>query len=298
VAPKAGRGGRNDVEPYMQLGYVPSSRGRSASETVEYGQDDFALGQLAGALGHSDDAQKLAARSGGWSKLFDAKSGFLWAKDDKGAWASDHSDPTKFQDDFVEANAWQTVFGPLWDIDGLVAAFGGKEPFVAALESFFEQGKADYESIKWNQPLSAGALRKYYWGGNEPDMHAPYLFALAGRRDLMEKWVRWIMSEVYGPGADGLPGNDDGGTMSAWYAWSAIGLYPIAGSDRYIVGVPAFPHVEIAVNGGTFTIDAPGVSDTKFAVQSVKLDGAPLTTPTLRHADLKAGGKLEFVIGG
>ena len=98
-------------------------------------------------------------------------------------------------------------------------------------------------------------------------------------------------------GADGLPGNDDGGTMSAWFVFSALGFYPIPATDRYIVGTPLFPHMEIDVPGGTFTIEAPAVSDENVFVQTATLNGEPLKKAELRHADLKPGGTLVFEMG-
>jgi predicted alpha-1,2-mannosidase len=297
--PVGGRGGRNQVGKYMQDGYVPSSVGGSVSWTIEYGQDDFALANFAEALGHHDDAIALSNRAHGWQKLYDSQSGFLWAKGDDGSWSSTHGDPSTVSDDFVEANAWHSVWGPWYDADTLITTLGGKDAFVAKLESFFVQGKADYDAVDWTTPgsLSRAAMRKYYWGGNEPDMHAPYLFALAGRPDLTQKWVRWIENEVYGAGADGIPGNDDGGTMSAWLVFSALGFYPIAGSDRYVVGAPMVAHAELQLVGGSFIVDAQDVSDQNVFVQSVTLNGAPLMQPILRHADLKPGGSLMFVMG-
>jgi putative alpha-1,2-mannosidase len=168
---------------------------------------------------------------------------------------------------------------------------------VQKLESFFENGKADYDAIAWSSPLSVGATRKWYWGGNEPDIHSPYLFALAGRPDLTQKWVPWIENEVYTAGADGIPGNDDAGTMSAWLVFSMLGFYPVPGTDQYVVGTPAFPHAQIAVAGGSFTIDAPDASPVNVYVQSVTLDGAPLATPIVHHADFKPGGNLTFTMG-
>ncbi len=303
--PPGGRGGRDRVVPYMQLGYVPagpSGAASSASLTIEYGQDDAALAQLASALGHAADAQALSARLHGWQKLYDPGTGLLWAKNPDGSWATPHSDGTHESDDFDEANAQQSVWGPWYDVAGLEAVMGGKAALVSKLEAFFENGKADYDAIDWSAPTSlgphgAGVLRSYYWGGNEPDIHAPYLFALAGRPDLTQRWLPWIEQEIYAAGADGLPGNDDAGTMSAWLVFSMLGIYPVPGTDRYVVGAPAFPRATIAVQGGAFTIEAPDVSATHVYVQSVALDGKPLATPTLHHADLHAGGTLSFVMG-
>jgi len=297
TAPDAGRGGMNNVVPYMQLGYVPATVGGSVSWTIEYGQDDAALATLAAALGHTADAATLTARRTGYKQLFDPATGFLWAKNADGSWADGHVEPTGYGSDFVEANAWQSVWGPWHDMPGLTGLFGGNAGFVAQLESFFVQGKADYDAIEWQNLISVGLQRKYYWGGNEPDMHSPYLFALAGRPDLTQRWVRWIENEVYGPGDDGLPGNDDGGTMSAWLVYSALGFYPVPGTDAYVVGAPRFPEASLALAGGAFTILAPGVSDTNLYVQSVTLNGAPLSSHTLHQSDFVAGGSLVFTMG-
>jgi predicted alpha-1,2-mannosidase len=281
----------------MQLGYVPGSVGGSVSWTIEYGQDDYALSQLATALGHTSDAMTLQTRLHGWQKLFDPSTGYLWAKNADGSWATPHGDPTVQTGDFVEANAAQSLWGPWYDVDGLATVLGGKAALVSTLETFFENSKADYDSVDWTQPLSAGGTRKWYWGGNEPSIHIPYIFTLAGRPDLTQKWLPWIEGEVYTAGADGLPGNDDAGTMSAWLVFSMVGFYPIPGTDQYIVGAPAFTQSTLSVAGGTFTVTAPAASPTNIYVQSVTLNGTPLTTSIFHHADLKAGGTLSFEMG-
>ncbi|HEY8091308.1 MAG TPA: GH92 family glycosyl hydrolase [Polyangiaceae bacterium] len=295
--PPGGRGGRSSVVPYMQLGYVPATVGSSASLTIEYGQDDWALAQLATALGHTSDAATLQARSHGWQKLFDPATGYLWSKNADGSWATTHGDPTIQSDDFDEANAAQSLWGPWYDVAGLETVLGGKDALVSTLESFFEQGKADYDSVNWTEPLSSGTQRKWYWGGNEPDIHSPYLFALAGHPELTQKWLPWIEGEVYTAGADGLPGNDDAGTMSAWLVFSMVGFYPIPGTDQYVVGAPAFTQSTLAVPGGAFTVSAPAASPANLYVQGVTLNGTPLATPVIHHADLKAGGTLAFEMG-
>jgi predicted alpha-1,2-mannosidase len=295
--PAGGRGGRNNVVAYMQLGYVPGSVGTSVSWTIEYGQDDAALAQLATGLGHMDDATTLQQRLHGWQQLYDPATGYLWSKNADGSWATLHGDPTVQTGDFCEANAAQSLWGPWYDEPGLETVLGGRAALVSSLEAFFENGKADYDAIDWTEPLSAGATRKWYWGGNEPDIHSPYLFALAGRPDLTQKWVTWIENEVYTAGADGIPGNDDAGTMSAWLVFSMLGFYPVPGTDQYIVGTPAFPQATFSVAGGSFTVTADGASPDNVYVQSVTLNGAPLTSPLIHHADLKAGGTLGFVMG-
>lgn len=298
AAPPGGRGGRDRVEPYMKYGYVPAPAANgSVSHTTEYANDDFALAALAEGLGHAADAAALRARAVGYRELYDPETGFLWAKDEAGNFVTSHLNPSGFTDEFVEANAWQSMWMVALDADGLADLAGGRDKLVAHLAEMFELTAEDYAEIDFENPLKAGAQRPYYWSANEPDINAAYLFAQLGRPDLTQKWVAWLRATQYTPGPDGLPGNDDGGTMSAWFVWSAIGLYPLVGSDRYVVGAPLFPHAEIAVSGGTFTVDAPEVSDTNIYVQSVELSGAPLTRAEVRHADLKPGGSLVFHMG-
>jgi predicted alpha-1,2-mannosidase len=295
--PVSGRGGREYTMLVSSLGFVPASVGRSVSWTVESSQDDYALGNFAEALGHADDAALFRARVGGWTNLFDPASGFLWSKNADGSWATSHGDPSVGTDEFAEADAWQTVVGPWFDSDKLVETFGGSDAFVAKLRELFVQGKADYDATNWRSELSAGSRRGYFWGGNEPDMHAAYLFALAGRPDLTQKWVRWVEDQMFGPGADGLPGNDDGGTMSAWLLFNELGFYPLPGSDRYVIGAPRFPKARIRVSGGTFTVEGIGVSEKAIYVQSVHLDGVPVTKPLIHQSQIRPGGTLSFVMG-
>ena len=121
---------------------------------------------------------------------------------------------------------------------------------------------------------------------------AAWLFALAGRPDLSAQWVDWVAETYYSNQPDGLAGNDDGGTLSAWYALTALGLYPLSGTDRYVLGPPRFDHVEIPAGQGVFTVTRDGHSS------EVTLDGAPWLAPDLRHAKIKEGGALAWGGGG
>ena len=297
-APPGGRGGRDRVEPYMAHGYIPLGAGRGpVSLTTEYANDDLALAALAEGLGHTGDAAALRARALGYRKLYDPETGFLWAKGEDGAWATPHTDPTAFSEEFVEANAWQSLWMVALDAEGLATLAGGKPALVKKLEEMFDKTREHHDEIDFSDLLTSGAQRPYYWHGNEPDINAAYTFAQLGRPDLTQKWVAWLRATQYTAGPEGLPGNDDGGTMSAWFVWSALGLYPLVGSDRYVVGAPLFPRAEIAVQGGVFTVEAPLVSDTNIYVQSVTLDGSPLDAAEIRHADLTAGSSLVFEMG-
>jgi predicted alpha-1,2-mannosidase len=296
-APAAGRGARHAVETYTTLGYVPDSYGRSVSETIEYAHNDVALASLARALGHTGDADMLLARSKNWRNLFDPAAGFLRNRNADGSFPSETLDPTRHMDIFAEANAWQSTFGALHDPEGYVLLLGGREAAITKLTEFFTQGRADYEEPRSDPILFSAFPRPYFWPSNQPSIHVPYLFSLLGRPDLTAQWVRWTMDAYFPAQPDGLPGNDDGGTMSAWYVFAALGFYPVAGTDLYVVGTPRFNRVTLQLPDGAFEIVADGVSDDAKYIQSATLNGAPLETPTFHHADLHGGGRLRFVMG-
>ncbi|MBA3391000.1 MAG: glycoside hydrolase family 92 protein [Deltaproteobacteria bacterium] len=294
TAPAAGRGGRDRVESYMQYGYVPVTEGRSVSTTTEYAHDDFALAQLAGALGHTTDRDALLARSKSWRKLFDPAVGFLRGRKADGTFPTTTFDPLEMGSDYAEANAWHS----LWmtsshDAEGLAELLGSTEAAIAKLEMFFTLAKHDWDTA---DESAANFPRPYYWHGNEPDLNAVFVFAQLGRPDLTHEWVRWIEDTMYSDQPEGLAGNDDGGTLGAWYVLATLGVYPIPGSDRWILGAPRFPQARITIGGRELTIVADGLSDRAIYVRAVELDGVAVAGPELTHAQLAGASTLRFVM--
>jgi predicted alpha-1,2-mannosidase len=289
--PPLGRGGRDHVDVYMQYGYVPSSIGRSVSHTTEYAHDDAALANLADALGHIADATILRTRSHGYRALFDPSVGFLRARSEAGAFGAEF-DPLELSDDYAEANAWHSLWmAGAHDPDGLAELLGGRDALVDKLETIFTEARRDWET---GDPSAANFPRPYYWHGNEPDINAAFLFAQVGRADRTQEWARWIIDNIYADTPEGVPGNDDGGTMGAWYVFATLGLYPVPGSDRYIVSAPIFEQARVVVDGHELVIAAPGVSQRRRFVRSVTVDGAALSSPELTHAQLRTASRIEF----
>ena len=293
-APAASRGGRSDVVPYMTYGYVPRSISSSVSETTEYSHDDFALGQLAGALGHTADHDALLARSLGWRLLYDPSVGYLRGRNEDGTFPTDPFDPGAMSDDYREANARQSLWMTgLHDPDGLAQLLGGNDAAVATLSDLFAQTKIDAET---SDPSAANFPRPYYWAGNEPDLNAAFLFAQWGRPDLTAQWTRWVLDTIYTDQPDGVPGNDDGGTMGAWYVLASIGLYPVAGTDTWVIGTPSFPRVRIDVGGHELVIEADGVGDAPAYVHNIEIDGANIAGPYLTQAQLAGASRITFTM--
>jgi len=167
---------------------------------------------------------------------------------------------------------------------------------VKAWIRFRSDGRSSVPGAAGSGCLTASVVvvpRTYYWAGNEPDIHTAYLFVDAGRPDLAGRWSRWAMEATYGNGPDGLPGNDDCGTMSAWYLFTALGFYPVPAHDKYYVGAPLFPTAEITLPNGRFRINAPGAGPGKYITQSPNLNGTALADFTFRHTDLAQGETLN-----
>jgi predicted alpha-1,2-mannosidase len=188
---------------------------------------------------------------------------------------------------YYEGSAYQYSTYVPHDVQGLIDRAGGDEAFVRWLDAFFGESEDD-------------ALRPegLYTHGNEPDLLAPYLYIHAGRADKTQSRVRRLLGGEYRTGRAGLPGNDDSGTMSSWYVWNAVGLYPNAGQDFYYVGSPVFTRARIRLGAGlAFNVVARGASRENPYVQSATLDGRTLKRAWLTHAEVSRGGTLVLRMG-
>jgi predicted alpha-1,2-mannosidase len=276
---------RPDIATIERLRYYPSDVvGASVAWTLENAWADWSLAQYAEAIGQHADAAHFAWRALGYNQVFDPAVGFFHARRSDGTFDPEF-DEHGWADEYTEGNAWQYLWLAPWDPDGLAELLGGPETARARLEQFFQE--AVTEGLVATPPFG-------YWHGNEPDIHAAYLFAPWGDHDATARWVRWIEDERYFADPDGLNGNDDAGTLSAWYIFSALGFFPIAGTTEYILGIPRFPYARFRLGDGWFTVSATGEGP---SVSEVTLDGVAIEGPTLRHDRLVPGGHLAFTLG-
>lgn len=278
---------RDCGERYFGLGYCAVGEDSSSvSKTLENAFADHVLGTLAQSLGEAADGDRFLARAQAYRQVIDPALGMAQGKRADGTFQP--VAPDLFAEEFIEGNAWQwTSFVP-HDVPGWAEALGGHERAVDYLDQFF-QGTADTE----DSPLPD----LYYWHGNEPDIHAAYLYAELGERDRLAKWVDWIRRTRYNDGPSGLDGNDDGGTLSAWLILADLGLFPKLGEGRWILGTPAFPKVSIALeNGAQLVIEAENWRAGATQVDAVKFDDVAVEGPFIDHAKLAAGGTLTFVM--
>jgi predicted alpha-1,2-mannosidase len=273
---------RDDLEDVLTYGYVPDDLADSSvSKTLEYAIDDHALSLWAGDLGLTDTETEFQARSMAYQKVFDPDTQFMRGRNSDGSWA-DFSE-LSWESAYAEGNAWQYTWLVPHDAEGLAALFGGREALFAKLDRFFEQSTLQEDTYLPDN---------YYWHGNEPDLHAAYLYALLGRPADTWKWSAWIRDSKYGGSPDGLDGNDDGGTLSSWYAMVAIGLYPMNATTDYVLLPPVFDRVVLHRPDGDLTLIAQGTGEN---LSGVLVDGVALERAVLNHKDLVGAQTLTFL---
>ena len=292
--------GREGIEEYLENGWVAADlQGGSVSKTLEYAVADNALCLMARGLARTDAEGTLCANSQTYRNLWHPDHKFFLGRAADGTFPRAATfDPAAIagdvlaesNGDYTEGNPWHYLWFVPHDPAGLIELNGGDETFVSRLSAFFADSAAEEDGIP-DDIESKGVSRLYYWHGNEPGLHTAYLFSSAGRQDLACLTVRDLMTTNYGPEPDDLPGNDDCGALSAWYVFSAMGLYPNAGTNDYWLGCPVFDRMRVRLPGGILEI-VDGTGD--MAATGARLDGEPVGGGTITWESLKDGGVLSF----
>jgi len=247
--------GRRALESYLKYGYIPLEDGvkeafhqdEQTSRTLEYAFDDFAVAQMAKALGKTDDYNQLMARSENWRNVINPKTGYCDGRHAPKKISKRKYDNGKFEDnlDFIHrkpyitegATCHYTWYVPQ-NVEGLIELLGGPSKFEAKLDSMFTEGR--------------------YWHGNEPCHQIAYLYDFIGKRDKAVERIAHILDTEYNDTPGGLSGNDDAGQMSAWYVFSSMGFYPVCpATDRYMLSAPRFQKVTLNLEGGKKFVITP-----------------------------------------
>lgn len=283
---------------YMRRGYVPIDlEPEAASKTVEYAYDDWTIARMARAMGRTDIAARFERRARNWRNSFDVRTGWLRARLSSGAFRTPF-DPTaiNYGSDYTEGNAWQYSWFVPQDQAGLFRLLGGDARTVAKLDAMFGY---DVSRLDYSHAEDIAGLIGQYIHGNEPSHHVAYLYVYAGAPWRTQERLRQIVESQYHPTPQGLSGNDDLGQMSAWFVFTSLGFYPVApGSNEYVIGRPFVSRATLNLpNGQHFTITTDGLSDANHYVQSVMLNGQPLTRSYILDREIREGGALHFVMG-
>lgn len=281
---------RPELAEYLQRGYIVNTHVTSvspvpngASETLEYALDDFSIAQFAKTAGKSAVYRTFMKRASNWANLFDTATGWIAPRDRDGAFEQTPI-TSAGQSGFQEGNAAQYTWMVPQDLAGLVRGMGGPAATRQKLDTFFTQ-------------INAGQDKPYAWLGNEPTLGSPWVYLSAGEPYRAQQIVRTAMTTMFADTPHGIPGNDDLGTMSAWYMWSAMGLYPQNPAVRILdIGSPVFTSVALhSPHGLEIDITAPQAADAAPYVRSLRVNGKATQNTWLA---LPARGRvaLEFAL--
>ena len=298
---------RNHVELIDKYGYIPYDVSLSAiddsRETVarllEGIYDDYCASLMAEESDRVEECDFLQNRAGYYHNVFDKESGFMRGRNAKGEFKRD-IDVTRVvgewvaESDFTEGNAWHYLFHVQHDIEGLQELMGGEQAFGQKLDSMFYShvGFPYVKDLVWNIYGTLGQ----YWHGNEPCHHVPYLYKYTSEGYKTDAIIRYLVDNFSLNAPDGLKGNDDCGQMSAWYIFATMGLYPVNPcGGEFVLGAPQLPVVALQLeNDKQFRVVAENISDDNLFVESVSLNGEPLTSRTISYSDIMQGGELVF----
>lgn len=287
----------DEPETVKEVG--PFEKRQAVAVTLEESYDDWCLSQLAGELGQMDDQKLFLARSGNYKNVFNPATGFMSPKKADGSWVEPFdpkiSGGTGCRDYFAEINSWNYSWFVPHDIDNLITLMGGKEKFTSRLDQLFEESLNGY--AKWTtistQPDASGIVGQYV-AGNEPGFHVPYLYVFAGEAWKTQKRVRQLMDAWYRNDVMGICGDEDGGGLSSWYVFSAMGFYPMTpGKPEYVIGSPVFEEVSIDLgHGKELNIKAQGSSAQNKYVTDVTVNGQSVKNFRFSQKDISDGGKI------
>ena len=295
--------GRGGLREYNELGYIPYGIPRAGNRTVDYAYCDYAIYQLAKGLGKDDIAERFLRQSDNWKNLwradyeYDGVKGFIMPRSAEGEWLDKvyglypsreefeytpvTNEAWKYSSNwdvfFYEGTSWQYSLSVPHDVPGLIEMCGGEDSFRKRLDKFFDGN--------------------YYDVSNQPSFIIPCLYHWIGRPDLSGERIYEIMEKYFNDGPEGLPGNDDSGSMSCWMNFHLIGLYPFAGQDLYLIHAPLVPSVVFHLEKADFAIRTKNLSEKNRYIQKVYLNGVEYPYSAIRHRDIISGGELLLEMG-
>lgn len=287
--------GRIGVEDYVKLGYVPNDKyGESVNNSLDAYYCDWCIAKLAEKLNITDLCSKYLTRSQGYKKLFDSKTGFIRGLSANGERKLSFS-PYEWGGDYCEGGAYQNGFAVYHDIEGLAELYGGREKFEEKLDelfnapTFFETGTYPCEIHEMTEMAAADFGQCAI--SNQPSMHLPYLYSMIKNIGKTALHVRHIVREGYNERA--FPGDEDNGSMSAWYILSVLGFYPVCpGSGEYVLGISNAQRITVKL-GSENTLHIINETEDITALK-VSFNGTDITEDHIEYDKLMQGGTLRF----
>ena len=292
--------GRHGLAQYQELGYLSTDYHESVSHTLDYAYSDFCISTCAAKLGQEELAQTYSQYSKNYQNLFDPETGYMRARDVDGNFRPDFS-PYSWGRDYAECSAVQASLGVLHDISGLSQLMGGKEAFSNYLLKtcqslpLFETTGYGYEIHEMSEMATApfGQLAI----SNQPSFHIPYLFRYSNYSQYTSLLIKTLRQKAFRSGWDAYPGDEDNGSLSAWYVWSALGLYPTCpGKASYDLGIPLFDHLRVYLAEKEQWLDIRTQQNHEhfYFVKDCRLDGKD--KQSISHQELLNAKTLDFAL--
>lgn len=303
---------------YKKNGYIPAlqegeretdpnvhffEKRQPIAVTLGTSYDQWCLSRIAELLGKKEDAVYYLKCAHNYRNVYNPETGFFHPKDKDGQWITpfnyNYSGGQGAREYYGENNGWVYRWDVPHNVADLIALMGGKEAFVANLDQTFREplGKSKFDFYA-QLPDHTGNVGQFSMA-NEPSLHIPYLYNYAGQPWKTQKRIRALLKTWFRNDLMGMPGDEDGGGMSAFVVFSSLGFYPVTpGFPAYNIGSPLFAKSKIHLsNGKIFEIEAQGVSEGNKYIQSASLNGQEWNKPWFSHDDIKNGGKLVLVMG-
>jgi predicted alpha-1,2-mannosidase len=275
---------------------------QSVAVTLENSYSDWCIAQLAGELNKKEDKKLFLDRSAFYKNVFRQEKGSMWPKDDTGAWIEPF-DP-KFSGGMggrnytTENNVYTYNWDVKHDLHGLIELMGGPKKAEATLDNLFQEDLGRSKYVLWNTFPDATGMVGQFVMGNEPSFHIPYIYNYLGSPWKTQKRIRMLMDTWYTDNLFGIPGDEDGGGMTAFVVFSMMGFFPVTpGIPVYSIGSPVFEEISIQLPGGKpFVVSAKGNSAANKYIKSASLNGQDLNQPWFTHDDLVKGGTLNLIM--
>lgn len=303
---------------YHEKGYVPAlkegeeetipevhswEKRQPVAVTLGTAYDEWCLAQIAKELGNTEDYNYFLQKSYNYRNLFNPETSFFHPKDKDGNFIEPfdyrYSGGQGARQYYGENNAWVYRWDVQHNVADLIDIMGGRDEFIANLDQMFREplGKSKYDFYS-ELPDHTGNVGQFSMA-NEPSLHIPYLYNYAGQPWKTQKRIHTLMDQWFRNDLMGVPGDEDGGGMTAFVVFSQMGFYPVTpGSPTYNIGSPFFEKTVITLpNGKTFNVVAQNFSKENKYIQSAKLNGKTWNKPWFSHDDVKNGGTLELIMG-
>ena len=292
------RPGEEETEPLVD-GF---EKRQPVAVTLGMSYDAWTLAELAKELKEENDYQKFSGMAKNYSKLWHPELRLFMPRDDKGEWIKINPklDGGKgFREYYDENNGWTYAWNVQHDIDGLINLLGGKKLAEERLDQLFREPLDTKKNLFYVDGSNSTGLVGQFSMGNEPSFHIPYLYNYFGAPWKTQKRIRFLLDVWFKDNIFGIPGDEDGGGMSAFVVFSAMGFYPVTpGLPIYTIGSPVFEKITINLaDKKQFTVIAKEASKENKYIQKAFFNGREIDSPFFTHQQLMAGGTLELVLG-